>query len=217
MNSVKRIKKYLNANPLIQKILSDDHCQNRISLLASVAFDLLYAIWEILCGIFCHSYWFLTLGCYYLLLMLARFILLQETSEHRKNAGWKRYRACGVLLLLMNFILSGMVVLAMTDNNASHYAGYLIYAMAAYTFCKTGVAIKNVIRHRNPHNPILTASKVISFVSALISILSLEIAMVQRFGDDKDFFMTMTVLTGSGVCVIISAMAVRMIRSNTGI
>ncbi|MCD8143237.1 MAG: hypothetical protein LUD83_08205 [Clostridiales bacterium] len=54
-------------------------------------------------------------------------------------------------------------------------------------------------------------SKAISFASALISMLSLEIAMLLQFGTDEAFFRTMTVSTGTGFCVMLSATALYMI------
>ncbi len=154
----------------------------------------------------------MTLGCYYILLMTARLLLLRELYGRRKEAvEWKRYRTCGILLLLMNFVLSGIVVLAVTDHQGSHYAGYLIYAMAAYTFCKIAIAIRNLVKYRTSHAPVFAVSKGISFVSAVVSMLSLEIAMLLRFGTDEAFFRKMTVLTGTGVCIIISATAISMV------
>ncbi len=197
----------------LQGYLSADQRKTFLSPVGSAAVNLVYALWEILCGIYYHSYWFVTLGGYYLLLMLMRWMLLRDmrgggSLEEKK---WKRYRACGVLLLFLNLILSGIVVLAVASHQGSRYAGYLIYAMAAYTFSKTGVAIRNLLRYRALHDPILAASKAVSFASALVSTLSLEIAMLLQFGTDEVFFRTMTVSTGSGVCAILSAMAISMI------
>ncbi|MCD8085748.1 MAG: hypothetical protein LUF28_05395 [Clostridiales bacterium] len=126
---------------------------------------------------------------------------------------WRRCRTCGILLLLLNLILSGIVVSAVVGHQGSHYAGYLIYAMAAYTFYKVGIAVRNLARHRALRDPVLAASRATSFASALISMLSLEIATLLQFGTDEAFFRTMTVSTGTGVCVILSATALYMIVS----
>lgn len=211
---MKQLRNFLHSCPVIRRYLSDEQFKFSISLAGSFAGNLLYAVWEMLCGIYYHSYWFVTLGCYYVLLLLARLILLREMYGHREETTeWKRYRACGILLLLMNFILSGIVVLAVIDHQGSHYAGYLIYAMATYTFVKIGTAIRNLVKYRTSHDPVFAVSKVISFVSAVISMLSLEIAMLRHFGTDEVFFKIMTVLTGTGVCIIISATASGMVMA----
>ncbi len=197
----------------LQGCLSVGQRKAFLSLVSSAAVNLLYAVWEILCGIYYHSYWFVTLGCYYLLLMLTRWTLLRGAhgGGGAEEMKWRRCRTCGILLLLLNLILSGIVVSAVIGHQGSRYAGYLIYAMATYTFSKVGVAVRNLARHRALRDPVLAASRAISFASALISMLSLEIAMLLQFGTDEAFFRTMTVSTGAGVCVILSATALYMI------
>ena len=135
---MKRLQKKFSSNHIIHRYLSDIWFKTVASLSGSFVFNSLYAIWEIICGVYYQSPWFITLGCYYILLMLARLILLRETKNQGKDkiAEWEKYRACGILLLFMNLILSGIVVLAVTDDQGSHYAGYLIYAIATYTFIK---------------------------------------------------------------------------------
>ena len=53
----------------------------------------------------------------------------------------------------------------------------------------------------------------INLVSAMVSILSLETALVTRFGDKDDFSFrqVMTGATGGGVCILVLGIAVYMI------
>lgn len=208
-----RLKDRLHQNPVIHLYLSDAKLRAFLSLLGSFALNFLYALWEILCGLYYQSYWFITLGFYYILLVLIRLMLLREARDQGRaeKTGRRRYRACGILLLLMNGILFGIVMLAVAGNQAIHYAGYLIYAVAAYTFYRVVMAVITLVKYRHWNAPALTASKVISLVTALVSLLSLEIAMMLQFGSDGDFFQTMTVLTGIGVGVGISVAAICMI------
>ena len=217
---MKKLKKYtikkLDTNPLFHRYMSDSLFKNLVSLLGSFSFNLVYALGEIICGIYYRSFWFITLGCYYILLMLIRFVLLRGMRNKKKISRGKMYRRCGVMLLFMNMILTGIVVLAVTDNQGAHYAGYLIYAIAAYTFGRIVVQVRKLIKQRNSKNPALTISGVLGFVSSLISMLSLEIAMILQFGNDTNFFRIMTISTGTGVCIIISALAIYMIATRGG-
>ncbi|MCC8125543.1 MAG: hypothetical protein LIO47_09030 [Akkermansia sp.] len=210
---MKKWKERLHQNPVIHLYLSDAKLRAFLSLLGSFALNFLYALWEILCGMYYQSYWFITLGVYYILLTLIRLMLLREARDQGRaeKTERRRYRACGILLLTMNIILFGIVILAVTGNQAIHYAGYLIYAVATYTFYRIVKAIITLVKYRNWNAPALTASKLISRVAALVSLLSLEIAMILQFGNDREFFQTMTVLTGIGVGVGISAAAICMI------
>ena len=66
-------------------------------------------------------------------------------------------------------------------------------------------------------SPILSAAKAINLVAAMVSILSLETAMLAQFGGDDDplFRQVMTGATGGGVCTIVIGMAIYMIwRAN---
>lgn len=93
------------------------------------------------------------------------------------------------------------------------YPGTLIYAMAAYSFYAIITATINVIKFRRHGSPILSAAKAISLVAALVSILSLETAMLAQFGGEDDPLSrkAMTGATGGGVCVIVLGMALFMI------
>ncbi|MCD7755770.1 MAG: hypothetical protein LUJ09_05500 [Firmicutes bacterium] len=197
----------------VRRALSDDLQKASLSLAGAFALNGLYAAWEIGCGIYYHSYWFITLGAYYALLTLTRWMLLQPPRGKRQSvrALWMRYRACGAALLLLNLIPAGMIALAVLEGQGARYAGYLIYAVAAYTFYRVGMAIRNLVKLRRFRNPRLTAAKIISLAAAIISMLSLEIAMLRQFGGDEAFFRTMTAWTGAGACAIVTWLAGSMI------
>ena len=70
-----------------------------------------------------------------------------------------------------------------------------------------------MIKFRKYESPVLSAAKAISLAAALVSILSLETAMLAQFGSEDDplFRKVMTGTTGGGVCVIVLGMALFMI------
>lgn len=62
----------------------------------------------------------------------------------------------------------------------------------------------------------MSAAKVISLTAALVSMLSLETAMLAQFGrDDVRLRQIMISATGTGVCAIVLGMAVFMIAKST--
>ena len=132
-------------------------------------------------------------------------------------AEWRRCRACGVVLLFMNIVLTGMVILVLQRGEGFVYPGYLIYVMALYDFCTMTMAIVNLVKSRKQKSPVLTAAKVINVAAALIAMLSLETAMITQFGveDGEMFRHTMIASTGGGICVVMVAMAVLMIARST--
>ena len=85
--------------------------------------------------------------------------------------------------------------------------------MAAYSFYAVTIAIINIVKTRRHKSPILSATEAINLVAALVSILSLETAMLAQFGGDDDpmFRRVITGVTGGVVCTIVICMAIYMI------
>ena len=76
--------------------------------------------------------------------------------------------------------------------------------MALYAFYSIITAVINVVKFWKYRNLIMSAAKVISPTAELVSMLSLETAMIAQFGsDDSAFRQIMTSATGAGVCLIV--------------
>lgn len=217
--TVKRMKdtvlEMAGQNPYVSRYMADIVFKTKISLLLSLVLNTGYAVLKFVTGIFYGSAWMITLAAYYTLLLTMRFLLVLHIHRNTRDmaAEWKRCRACGVVLLLMNIILTGMVILVLQRGEGFVYPGYLIYVMALYDFCTMTMAIVNLVKSRKQKSPVLTAAKVINVAAALIAMLSLETAMITQFGaeDGEVFRHTMIALTGGGICVIMVIMAVLMI------
>ena len=98
------------------------------------------------------------------------------------------------------------------------YPGTLIFAAGAYTFYTVGSSIIDIVKYRKYKSPVLSAAKNIRFVAALVSLLSLETAMLAQFGNDEAYRFLMTLLTGSAVCLIVLGISVYMtVKANIGI
>ena len=208
--------------PLVDRYLREDIFRAEAALYQGFFINLFYAGIKMFSGILYRSVWFTTLAIYYILLAVMRFSLLHHVRKEgtvgtNKASGWRRYRLCGIILLFMNFALAGIVILVVHQNSGFEYPGMLIYIMALYTFYATITAIMNVIKFRKFGSPVLSAAKAINLTAALVSMLSLETAMLTQFGSagDADFRRTMTASTGAGVSLIVLGMAVFMIIHST--
>ena len=225
--SVRFVRQGIAKHPFVQKVLDipvvgryfhENIFRAEAALYRGFFINLLYAGIKMFSGIVYKSMWFATLAVYYVLLAVMRFLLLHHVRQvdelgQDKVSEWKRYRLCGMILLFMNFALSGIVVLVVRENSGFEYPGMLIYAMAAYAFYAVITAVYNVMKFRKYGSPVLSAAKVINLTAALVSMLSLETAMLTRFGatDDEGFRLVMMACTGAGVCMIVLGMAVYMI------
>lgn len=193
----------------------------KISLYTSFTINILYAVLQFAMGLIYHSVWYYSLAGYYILLVIMRFFLLRKfrTDRWRKDRKLELslYRLCGVLLIFMNIAL-GVVVFYIVRQNRGFQHHYIVtIGLAAYTFTIFTMAIVNIVRYKKYHSPVISASKVVSLVSALVSMLSLETAMLEAFGDEGDelFRRIMTASSGGAVCVAVLVIAVIMIVKST--
>lgn len=211
------VKKLLRL-PFLHRYVKEDVFRAEAALYCGFFINLLYVTIKLFSGIYYKSVWFGTLAVYYILLAIMRFFLLhhmrtQGKAKSDKAASWRRYRLCGMILLWMNWALLGIIVLVLHQNKGFAYPGMLIYAMALYTFYAAIMAFRNVIKFRKYGSPVLSAAKVINLTAALVSMLSLETAMLTQFGtaDDTGFKQIMMAATGFGISAIVLGMAVYMI------
>lgn len=116
-------------------------------------------------------------------------------------------------MLGINLAFVGIAILAVTKSLGFEYPGLLIYAMAAYTFYAIISAVINVVKYRQYGSPVMSAAKVINLTTAMVSMFSLETAMLTQFAQEgqESFRRLMTSLTGGCVSVILVSMACYMI------
>jgi hypothetical protein len=197
--------------------MTDIIFRNNVSIYLSLGANLLYVEVNIFSFVFNRSMWFVILAGYYIILAIMRFLLARyvrkEGTFKNRFGELKRTVLCSMILLLVNFILSGAVLMILYQNKGFEYKGILIYVMAAYTFYITTNAIINLIKYRKYNSPIMTTTKVIALSASLVSMLALETAMFEQFGQDmsdKNKWL-MIALTGAGVSVIVITMSGYMI------
>ena len=188
----------------------------KLFLLFSLMVNFIYGIFRLGTGIYYHSEWFITFAVYYLFLffMKASLILSVKKEDFGKNLEkeYQKLKATGVTLLFLNIVLSGIIILMIHQKEIISYPGYLIYIVAIYDFYLIITAFINVFKYRHQTSPILSASKFINLTVAMISMLSLEVAMIYQFGDnDETFRLTMVACTGFAIVIINSIMAIYMI------
>lgn len=212
---IKRGNRYLN------RYFADPRLRVKISLYTSLAVNTAYALFQLGLGLRHASIWFYSLAGYYLLLAAMRFVLLKETVKNTKEENrfmeLLLYRFCGVLLVVMNLALSVIVTYIVWQNRGFQHHYITTIAMAAYTFGTLAKAIVNVVKYRKYQSPLMSASKAIGLVSAFVSVLTLETAMLSAFGGQNDplFRQIMTASTGTAVCLLVLIIAIYMIIRST--
>ena len=130
----------------------------------------------------------------------------------------KKYRACGIVFLIMNLALALIIFFMVYWNRTFHHHEITTIALAAYTFTSLTLAIINTVKYRKYNSPVYSASKAISLASACVSLLILESTMLTTFGDGTMSLTDRRILlgiSGGAISVFIIAMAIYMIVNGT--
>ena len=219
---IKFFKTFKDENKYARKWQDDTRLRVNASLYGSLAWNALYGIFQLWLGFYHHTFWFYSLGTYYICLGVMRFFLVRHTRKfapgEKMQTELVKYRACGIVFLLMNLALALIIFFMVYWNRTFQHHMITAIAMAAYTFTALTTAIINVIKYRKYNSPVFSASKAISLAAALVSMLTLESTMLTTFGDG-----TMTAIerkwmlgaTGGVVSLLIVATAIYMIVVGT--
>ena len=125
-----------------------------------------------------------------------------------------KYRAFGIVFLLMNLALALIIFFMVYWNRTFEHHMITAITMAAYTFTALTTAIVNVVKYRRYNSPVFSASKAISFAAACVSMLALTSTMLTTFNDGTMNAFTQKMMLGSvGLAVsgVIVVMAIYMI------
>ena len=213
---------FKEGNKFAQRWQDDANLRVNISLYGSLLWNTAYAVFQLYLGYIHSTFWFYSIGVYYVLLAVMRLFLVRHSSRHKPGEKMRqeltRYRTCGIILLVMNLALTVMIFFMVYWNRTFHHHEITTIAMAAYTFGTLTMAIINVVKYRKYNSPVYSASKAINLAAACVSMLTLESTMLTTFGDGT---MTLTgrrillAASGGAISLFIILMATSMIVSGT--
>ena len=215
-------KTFKDKNRYARRWQDDTRLRVNVSLYGSFAWNTLYGIFQLWLGFYHHTFWFYSLGAYYICLAVMRFFLVIHTSKYAPGEKMQtelvKYRACGIVFLVMNLALALIIFFMVYWNRTFEHHMITAIAMAAYTFTMFTVAIVNVAKYRKYNSPVFSASKAINLAAALVSMLTLESTMLTTFGNGTMTATTQKWLlgaTGGAISILIVATAIYMIVVGT--
>ena len=177
--------------------------------IGSLAFNIAFATYYLVMGLVTNSWWLLTLGSYYLVLSLVRFMVLRSKSKERfiaKFTGW--------MLILLSIPLVGTVILSVVRDRGHERQMIVMIALAAYAFTKITLATIKLIKARRSSSATLITLRNISFADAFVSIFALQRSMLVSFeGMTETEVVIMNATLGSAVCVIVFLLGLNLVRN----
>lgn len=207
-----RIMRKIAGSRLGGKYLNDLAFRGGLSIYQGMTVNFFYVIFRIAAGIRYHSAWFISMAVYYFVSGGMRAFLVFHYRHRDDKQEIRCYRRVAWLLFLLNIPMGGMIILMVRTNSGFSYPGYIIYLSALYTFYSMAMSVVNVVKFRKLGSPILSAAKVLNFVSAMMSILGLQTAMIARFSKNgEDYRKMMNAVTGGSVWGIVIAVAIYML------
>jgi len=181
--------------------------------LISLFFNMVYSAYHIIFGIATHSWWFFTIGIYYAILSVVRFVAL-------KSKGKKRFviRFTGIMLMMLSVSLVGTVILAFVKDRGTEFHLIIMLMIAVYAFTKIILATIKWIKSRKSRSAKLITLRNISFADAFVSIFSLQRSMLVSFeGMTETEIRIMNVATGSVVCIIVFLLGLNLVQQKRSI
>ena len=113
--TVRFFGKLKKENKYLIRWKADARLRVNVSLYKTLLWNTAYAALNAGMGIYHRSFWFGSLAIYYILLAVMRFYLLLYSKRHKICENMiielKKYRACGIILLIMNLALALMIFL----------------------------------------------------------------------------------------------------------
>lgn len=217
------IEKFLTTvkkNSFGAHFLEDYRFRTILTTMPSFMINVAYTIYNGVIGIMNQSSWFITMAVYYSLLGIMRYCAVHTERKISRLEDHKLIRkkelavikTDGILLLLLNLALSGVVLLTIAEGTAKAYSDIMAISIAAYTFYKIIMAVINMVKVRKMESPILITIRNIGVADALVSMLTLQMTMLVSFqGTDSLDMNRMNGITGLAVCLLISALGISMI------
>ena len=200
--------------------LEDYRFRTVLTTMPSFVINVAYTIYNGVIGVMNQSAWFITMAVYYSLLGIMHYCAVHTERKISRMEDQKLIRkkelavikTDGILLLLLNLALSGVVLLTIAKGRAKAYSEIIAISIAAYTFYKITMAVINMVKVRKMQSPILITIRNIGVADALVSMLTLQMTMLVSFqGTDGLNADRMNGITGLAVCLLISALGISMI------
>ena len=192
--------------------------------LVSLFVTALFALYNGFLGVYHASLWHGSICVYYLVLVGLRTMIIAARKNAERKADLKRaqkkvYIASAALLLFLNLCLVVPVSLMVLRQKPVNMSLIPAIAMAAYTTYKVVMASVNLKRRKRSSNRLVRLLRTISFIDALVSVLSLQNTLIMvNMKDDGSEMLTLTAITSAAIMLTVLVLSVvAMIKGVAGL
>ena len=169
----------MSIRELVQKYRGDEKFRNKVNLYASAACNLAFVAVQLYGGIRYQSPWFTALAVYYALLSAVRFYIGRAVGKQGSEA-WAVFRWVGFVMLILNLVLILMISIMITNPEIAihRYSVVIAVIVAFWTIGSAGMTVYNLVQVRKKNDPVALADRLVGLVTAVVSVLMLQTAMI---------------------------------------
>jgi hypothetical protein len=210
--------------PLFDRWKSDYDFKTVTAALGSLAVTAVFALYNGFLGIYHASLWHGTICVYYIVLVVLRgFIIAARNRSLRdrdpERTQKKSFVISAALLLLLNICLVLPVSLMAIRQKPVDLSLIPAIAMAAFTTYKIVMASVNLRKKRKSSDSFVRLLRTISFIEALVSILTLQNTLIMvNLKDESREMLTLSAVTSAAVMLTVLALSVAaMVKGIAGL
>ena len=180
----------------------------------SLIINIIYALGNCIVGFVTHSWWFITIGAYYIVLAVTRYSVLQVKRRANGNYDTESFarKITGVLLVILSFCIVGVNILSAVKDRGTHFHEIVMITIATYTFTKITISIIGMVKAKRSASPVLKTLRNISLSDACVSVYTMQRSMLVSFpGMETAEILLLNIFTGTVVWGIVLLLGVNLI------
>lgn len=194
--------------------------QTMTGAIVSFGITTAFAVYHGYLGLRYGSVWHGSIGGFYLLLMIIRGSILLTEQRNRKRPEAKQalcrrwtFLFSGFLLLALDLALLVPVTMMAVLSRPVRMGLIPAIAMAAYTTWKITMASIHIRRQRRMSacNPLVAALRTVSFVDALVAVLTLQNTLIMVNGSRSKEVLPLTAASSAVIYAFIVTITVQML------
>lgn len=190
-------------NRIIDKyhILNNKKIKNLLSLLVT----LIMLVYNEIVGLYLNSIWNMTSAIYFFFLLINRIVLYKANNENKKLK-----IIVSISLLIESLFLIGPIIIMLIDKKVINFSTIFAITMATYTTYKIVIAIINFINNKKAKDKSLKYT--INLIDAIVSILSLQYALIHVFSDNIQEMKALMVISSILFYVLILIIVIKQLK-----
>ena len=191
------------------------------SAIGSLAVTAVFALYNGFLGVYHSSLWHGTICIYYIVLVLLRTVIItaRNSAERKSDPDhWQKriYIVAAAMLLFLNICPVVPVSLMVVRQKPVDITLIPAIAMAAYTTYKVIMASVNLKRRKRSPNSLVRLLRTISFIDALVSVLTLQNTLIMvNMKDDGAEMLTLSAITSAAIMMTVLALSVAAMKKGS--